>query len=146
MVGRGSRRRERPSLAKIVATEIIDKVQVLSEHPQLDRPIAGRAEYRQIVLQVLGAAYVFQYRFDGPRLVCSASIMLANRESDGAPPPKSYRLRHPAEETADQARVPGSHRLRRLVLRNAALVKIFQEFDVVRLCDGEILVAGKNTV
>jgi len=61
--------RERPSLAKIVATEIIDKVQVLSEHPQLGRPIAGREEYRQIVLQVLGAAYVFQYRFDGRRLV-----------------------------------------------------------------------------
>src|SRR5216684_3993204 len=61
--------RERPSLAKIVATEIIDKVQVLSEHPQLGRPIAGRQEYRQIVLQVLGAAYVFQYRFDGRRLV-----------------------------------------------------------------------------
>jgi plasmid stabilization system protein ParE len=45
--------RERPSLAKIVATEIIDKVQVLSEHPQLSRPIAGREEYRQVVLQVL---------------------------------------------------------------------------------------------
>jgi toxin ParE1/3/4 len=61
--------RERPSLAKIVATEIIDKVQVLSEHPRLGRPIAGREQYRQIVLQVLGAAYVFQCRFDGLRLV-----------------------------------------------------------------------------
>ena len=50
--------REHPSLAAIVATEIIDKVRVLSEHPQLGRPIAGREEYRQIVLQVLGAAYV----------------------------------------------------------------------------------------
>jgi plasmid stabilization system protein ParE len=44
-------------------------VHVLSAHPQLGRPIAGRKEYRQIVLQVLGAAYVFQYRFDGNRLV-----------------------------------------------------------------------------
>ena len=60
--------RERPSLAAIVATEIIDKVRVLSEHPQLGRPIAGREEYRQIVLQVL-AAYVFQYRFDSQSLV-----------------------------------------------------------------------------
>jgi len=34
--------REHPSLAAIVATEIIDKVRVLSEHPQLGRPIAGR--------------------------------------------------------------------------------------------------------
>ena len=61
--------RERPSLAAIVATEIVDKVQVLSAHPQLGRPIAGREEYRQIVLQILGAAYVFQYRIDGNRLV-----------------------------------------------------------------------------
>jgi plasmid stabilization system protein ParE len=61
--------RDHPALAAIVATEIIDKVQVLSGHPQLGRPIAGRKEYRQMVLQVLGAAYVFQYRFDGRRLV-----------------------------------------------------------------------------
>jgi toxin ParE1/3/4 len=60
---------EHPSLASIVAGEIISKVQVLTDHPRLGRPIAGREEYRQIVLQVLGAAYVFQYRFDGQRLV-----------------------------------------------------------------------------
>jgi toxin ParE1/3/4 len=61
--------RERPSLASVVAGEIVTKVQVLSEHPMLGRPIAGREEYRQIALQVLGATYVFQYRFDGKRLV-----------------------------------------------------------------------------
>ena len=61
--------REHPSLAAIVADEIVDKVKVLSEHPRLGRSIAGREEYRQIVLQVLGAPYVFQYRFDGRRLV-----------------------------------------------------------------------------
>ena len=61
--------REHPSLAGVVADEILGKVRVLSEHPMLGRPIAGREEYRQIVLQVLGAAYVFQYRFDGKRLV-----------------------------------------------------------------------------
>jgi plasmid stabilization system protein ParE len=61
--------RERPSLAAIVAGEIIEKTKVLSEHPRLGRPVAGRPEYRQIVLQVLGAPYVFQYRFDGARLV-----------------------------------------------------------------------------
>jgi plasmid stabilization system protein ParE len=49
--------------------QIIDQVEVLSAHPQLGRPIAGRGGYRQIVLQVLGAAYMFQYRFDGRRLV-----------------------------------------------------------------------------
>jgi plasmid stabilization system protein ParE len=61
--------REHPSLAAIVATEIVNKVQLLTTHPLLGKPIAGRQEYRQIVLQVLGAAYVFQYRFDGQRLV-----------------------------------------------------------------------------
>lgn len=35
----------------------------------LGRPISGRPEYRQMVMQVLGAAYIFQYRFDGKRLV-----------------------------------------------------------------------------
>lgn len=60
---------EHPSLASIVAEQIVDKVQVLETHPQLGRPIAGRDEYRQMVLRVLGAAYVFQYRFDGKRLV-----------------------------------------------------------------------------
>ena len=67
----GSRRgaRRRSGAGAIVATEIIEKVRVLSEHLQLGRPIAGREEYRQIVLQVLGAAYVFQYRFDGQSLV-----------------------------------------------------------------------------
>jgi plasmid stabilization system protein ParE len=61
--------RDHPALATVVAKEIIAKVQVLSDHPQLGRPIAGRKEYREVVLQVLGAAYVFQYRFDGQRLV-----------------------------------------------------------------------------
>jgi plasmid stabilization system protein ParE len=61
--------REHPSLAAIVANEIIAQAAVLSEHPRLGRPMAGRAEYRQIVLQVLGEAYVFQYRLDNERLV-----------------------------------------------------------------------------
>jgi toxin ParE1/3/4 len=58
-----------PSLAKVVAGEIIDKAQILSEHPLLGRALEGREEYRQVVLQVLNAAYVFQYRYDGNRLV-----------------------------------------------------------------------------
>ncbi|MBX9775815.1 MAG: type II toxin-antitoxin system RelE/ParE family toxin [Xanthobacteraceae bacterium] len=58
-----------PMLAKRVASEIIAKSEVLAEHPRLDRPILGREEYRQVVLQVLNARYVFQYRYDGKRLV-----------------------------------------------------------------------------
>ena len=52
--------KEHPSLAAVVADKIIAKVQVLTELPRLGRPIAGRDEYRQLVLQVAGAAYVFQ--------------------------------------------------------------------------------------
>jgi plasmid stabilization system protein ParE len=61
--------RNHPSLAGIVARELIRKSAILSDIPLLGRPIAGREEYRQVVLQVLNAAYVFQYRYDGERLV-----------------------------------------------------------------------------
>ncbi len=61
--------RQHPSLAAIVAEEIVAKTRVLSDQPQLGHPIAGREQYRQIVLQVLNGTYVFQYRFDGKRLV-----------------------------------------------------------------------------
>jgi plasmid stabilization system protein ParE len=62
-------RDQHPSLAQRIAREIIAKSQMLADHPRLGRPISGRAEYRQIVLQVLNAQYVFQYRYDGGRLV-----------------------------------------------------------------------------
>ena len=45
------------------------RAQVLSEFPRLGRPLARRKEYRQLVLQVLNAPYVFQYRFADERLV-----------------------------------------------------------------------------
>jgi toxin ParE1/3/4 len=58
-----------PDLAAIVAQEINARAQVLSRHPKLGRPLSTREEYRQLVLEVLGAAYAFQYRYDGKRLV-----------------------------------------------------------------------------
>jgi toxin ParE1/3/4 len=58
-----------PSLAQRVASELIAKAQGLADHPKMGRPIRGREEYRQVILQVLNARYVFQYRYDGNRLV-----------------------------------------------------------------------------
>ncbi len=57
------------SLASRVAREIKAKAQILTDFPHAGRPLAGRQEYRQIVLSVLNARYVFQYRYDGERLV-----------------------------------------------------------------------------
>lgn len=45
------------------------KARLLSEHPQIGRSIEGRPEYRELVLEVLNAQYVFRYVFDGERLV-----------------------------------------------------------------------------
>ena len=67
---------QHPDLAQTVAREIVAKAQVLSAFPRLGRPIAGHTEYRQLVLQVLNASYVFQYRFDGERLAVSSARRL----------------------------------------------------------------------
>jgi plasmid stabilization system protein ParE len=58
-----------PALAERVARELISKAQMLSELPRSGRALAGRQEYRQVVLSVLNARYVFQYRCAGDRLV-----------------------------------------------------------------------------
>ena len=94
--------REHPSLAPIVAAEIIDKVQALSQHPRLGRPIAGREEYRQIVLQVLGAAYVFRISIRWRTSRRCGYFMRANPESDSG---LSNRLRHPAKKGTTTALV-----------------------------------------
>jgi plasmid stabilization system protein ParE len=58
-----------PSLSSIVAGAIVERAQILSQHPELGRPIDGHEHYRQVILEVLKATYVFQYRLDGDRLV-----------------------------------------------------------------------------
>ena len=45
-----------PSLAARVAKEIRAKTLLISEQPNIGRPLAGRPEYRQVVLRVLNAA------------------------------------------------------------------------------------------
>ena len=61
--------RQYPSLAELVAGEIVKEAQLLTEQPMLGRVIGDSEEYRQIVLQVLSARYVFQYRYDGKQLL-----------------------------------------------------------------------------
>jgi plasmid stabilization system protein ParE len=56
-------------LAERVARELVSKAQMLSELPHSGRALAGRQEYRQVVLRVLNARYVFQYRYAADRLV-----------------------------------------------------------------------------
>jgi plasmid stabilization system protein ParE len=58
-----------PRLAAIVAREILAKAQSLEDHPELGRPLDTEGHYRQIVLKVLGARYVFRYRVTGDRIV-----------------------------------------------------------------------------
>jgi plasmid stabilization system protein ParE len=54
-----------PELAARVGRELIARADVLARHPKLGRPMAGREEYREIVLQVLGGTYALQYHYDG---------------------------------------------------------------------------------
>ena len=66
-----------PELASVVADAIIARIEPLSRHPKLGRPIAGHEEYRQLILQVLGSAYMFQYRYGGAYVLilqCSTRV------------------------------------------------------------------------
>ena len=58
-----------PNLAGVIAREIIAKADEIAANPRLDRVLDERKSFRQVVLRVLNAAYVFQYHYDGDRLV-----------------------------------------------------------------------------
>lgn len=56
-------------MAKVVGHDLIEKTRVLGENPRFGHPIAGYEHYRQIVLRVLNATYVLQYRIEDDRIV-----------------------------------------------------------------------------
>jgi plasmid stabilization system protein ParE len=56
-------------LAGIVAREILAKARILEASPELGLPIGEHGAYRQIVLEVLRAKYVFRYRVAADRIV-----------------------------------------------------------------------------
>jgi plasmid stabilization system protein ParE len=58
-----------PYMAQIIAAEILNRTRIISEHPQLGRPVEGRADYRELALSVLNTTYVFRYGYNGDRLV-----------------------------------------------------------------------------
>jgi len=58
-----------PRLAAVVASEILAKARVLEDSPELGYPIDSNGRYRQIVLEVLRAKYVFRYRVTADRIV-----------------------------------------------------------------------------
>jgi toxin ParE1/3/4 len=58
-----------PRLAAIVAREILAKARLLETSPELGYPIGEGGHYRQIVLEVLRARYVFRYRIARDRIV-----------------------------------------------------------------------------
>lgn|SRR5215813_1724061 len=70
-----------PDLATIVAREILDKAKVLEVHPQLGYPIDGHGRYRQVVLEVLRAKYIFAIVLLDSASCCCAFGMAAKNVS-----------------------------------------------------------------
>lgn len=62
-------RAERPELAATIGSAIIEQAKTLERHPELGRPLGRGGVYRQLALRVEGAIYLFQYRYDGTRLM-----------------------------------------------------------------------------
>lgn len=58
-----------PDLAAEIAAAIVARAQALAANPLLGRPVAGSTAFRQVVLRVLNAGSVFQYRLEADRIV-----------------------------------------------------------------------------
>jgi len=58
-----------PTMAQIVGREIARKVDLLVQRPELGRPLSAHRDRRQIVVRVLNASYIVQYRLLADRLV-----------------------------------------------------------------------------
>ena len=58
-----------PQLARTVAREIISKTTLLTDHPQFGRLIGGVEKFREMLLEVAGATYAFQYGVEEQRIV-----------------------------------------------------------------------------
>jgi plasmid stabilization system protein ParE len=62
-------RAERPGLAGTIADAITEQAKTLERHPEMGRPLGRGGVYRQLALRVEGSIYLFQYRYDGARLM-----------------------------------------------------------------------------
>jgi len=58
-----------PTMARTVGREIIRKTDLLVDTPEAGRPLSERRNLRQIVVSVLNASYIVQYRLTASRLV-----------------------------------------------------------------------------
>jgi plasmid stabilization system protein ParE len=58
-----------PHLAPLIAHELIAKAEIIAANPRLGSAIEGDEEYRRLVLRVLNAPYVLQYRISNDRIV-----------------------------------------------------------------------------
>ena len=50
-----------PRLAQIIPAELVKRVDLVSKNPHVGRALDETGAFRQVVVQVLGAAYVIRY-------------------------------------------------------------------------------------
>jgi plasmid stabilization system protein ParE len=62
--------RERfPRLAPLVGSALIGKAEIIGSNPRIGAVVEGDEDYRRLVLRVLNAPYVLQYRIAKDRIV-----------------------------------------------------------------------------